>query len=303
MPGSAELERLRELPITKLDDAAALDHIALLIDASQDAGYGRGADRAIYLLDELSKRSLAPRDGALLEYFRANAWSVKEEVAGERGSWAWEHPQREQQILALSRAAVHPGFADLDLVRCCQILTNRADQLDTVGRFIDAIAGWDHALAIIPRFAMAQANRGFGLKHYGGLLEDDRQRAIFLLHAHDGLAAANAPGAVYDSHYPAELLRSIADAAEACSQAGDLERIRALQDLDGPSLGVSKAERAYRNWCLERRLFLNTLNDLGPHPAAAMDDLVLPPIRESFGDRPDGPLPPPVIGFFNQMKQ
>jgi hypothetical protein len=294
---------LRELPITKLDDAAALDHIALLIDASQDAGYGRGADRAIYLLDELSKRSLAPRDGALLEYFRANAWSVKEEVAGERGSWAWEHPQREQQILALSRAAVHPGFADLDLVRCCQILTNRADQLDTVGRFIDAIAGWDHALAIIPRFAMAQANRGFGLKHYGGLLEDDRQRAIFLLHAHDGLAAANAPGAVYDSHYPAELLRSIADAAEACSQAGDLERIRALQDLDGPSLGVSKAERAYRNWCLERRLFLNTLNDLGPHPAAAMDDLVLPPIRESFGDRPDGPLPPPVIGFFNQMKQ
>jgi hypothetical protein len=60
---------------------------------------------------------------------------VKESVAGERGSWAWEYPEREQQILALSRAAAHPGFVELDVVRRCQILTNRANQLDVMGRF------------------------------------------------------------------------------------------------------------------------------------------------------------------------
>lgn len=303
MPVPNGLEKLRERSITKLDDRSALEHIGTLIDASQDARYVRGADRALHLLDDLARRDLAFRDGALVEYFRANAWNVKEDVAGDRGSWAWEHPEREQQVLALSRAAVHPGFQDLDLVRCCQILTNRANQLDTMGRFIDAIEGWDRALMIIPRFAMAQANRGFGLKHYGSLLNDERQRAIFLLHAHDGLVAANAPGTVYDSIYPEELLQRIDDAATSYARAGDLERIRRLQDLDGPVPGRSKTERAYRLWCLDRRLFLNPINDLGPHSTAATDDLVLPPIRESIDERSDGHLPPPVVGFFNQMKQ
>ena len=30
---------------------------------------------------------------------------------------------------------------------------------------------------------------------------------------------------------------------------------------------------------------------------------MLPPIVEELDDRPDGSTPPPVIGFFNQMKQ
>lgn len=298
-----DLEKLRERSIVKLDDDKALDHIGTLIDASHDAAFGRGADRALYLLDELAKRDLTAKQGSVLEYFRANAWSVKEEVDGDRRSWSWEHPAREQQILALSRAISHAGFAELDAIRRCQILTNRANLLNTVGRFIDAIEGWDAALQILPRFAMAQANRGYGLKHYGGMLDDDRERAIFLLHAHDGLAAANAPGAVYDSEYPDEVLRQIAISAEECAAAGDLDRIRAMQDLDGPELGRSKAERAYRQWCLERRLFLNPINDLGAHTTAAVDDLVLPPIVEGFDDRPDASTPPPVIGFFNQMKQ
>lgn len=38
------LERLRERSITKLDDDAALEHIATLIDASDDACFARGAD-------------------------------------------------------------------------------------------------------------------------------------------------------------------------------------------------------------------------------------------------------------------
>src|SRR3546814_9470374 len=65
----------------------------------------------------------------------------------------------------------------------------------------------------------------------------------------------------------------------------------------------SKAERAYRRWCLERRLFVNPLNDLGAHPLAAFDDFVLPPLSERFGDRESAVTPPAVIGFFNQMKQ
>jgi len=296
-------EKMRERSIAKLDDDAALDHIGTLIDASLDAGFARGADRAIYLLDELAKRDLDVKHGATLEYFRANAWAVKEAVSGEHGSWAWEHPKREQQILALSRAAVHPGFVELDLVRRCQILTNRANQLNTMGRFIDAIEGWDAALCIIPKFAMALANRGYGLKHYAGQLDDNRERAILLLHAHDGLIAATATDAIHDSIYSDALAQQFSEDAKRYTGAGDLDRIRQLQDVGIQSLGRSKAERKYRLWCLNRRLFLNPLNDLELHARAACDDLVLPPISERFDERPGVVMPPPVIGFFNQMKQ
>lgn len=297
------LERLRERSIAKLDDDAALDHIGELIDASNDASVARGADRAIYLIDELAKRDLNVRHGATLEYFRANAWAAKEAASGERGSWAWENPEREQQILALSRAAVHPGFVELDLLRCCQILTNRANQLNVMGRFVDAIEGWDAALRIIPKFAMAQANRGCGLKYYGGFFDDKRVRAILLLHAHDGLIAATAADAIYDSIYPDGLTQGFAEEAERYAAVGDLDRIRELQDFGVPPLGRSKAERKYRQWCLDHRLFLNPLNDLGAHARAACDDLSLPPISERFNERPGAVTPPPVIGFFNQMKQ
>lgn len=303
MPTLAEMEKLRQRSIAKLDVDAALNHIAILIDSSLDTQFRRGVERAFYLLDELAKRELMPNQGALIEYFRANAWSAKEELAGERGSWDWEHAEREQQILALSRAAAHPGFAKLDVSRRCQVLTNRANLLNTMGRFVDAIEGWDRALRIIPNFAMALANRGLGLKHYAGLLEDDRERAILLLHAHDGLAAAVAPDALYEGDNQVDLRQQFAATASAYAAAVDLNRVRVLQDLDGTALGRSKAEQAYRRWCLDRRLFLSPLNDLGPFTAAAIDDLVLPAITESFDDRPGAFTPPPVIGFFNQMKQ
>lgn len=188
-------------------------------------------------------------------------------------------------------------------MRRCQILTNRANQLNTMGRFIDAIEGWDAALCIIPKFAMAQANRGYCLKHYAGLLDDNRKRATLLLHAHDGLISATADDAIYDSVYPDTLARQFAEEAKTYAAAADLDRIRKLQNFNSPTLGRSKSEREYRKWCLDHRLFLNPLNDLGNHAMAACDDLVLPSIIESLDERPDAVTPPPVIAFFNQIKQ
>jgi hypothetical protein len=45
------------------------------------------------------------------------------------------------------------------------------------------------------------------------------------------------------------------------------------------------------------------LNDIGLHLAAAIDNLMLPPLIEGVSERPNGHLPPPIIGFFNQIKQ
>jgi hypothetical protein len=67
--------------------------------------------------------------------------------------------------------------------------------------------------------------------------------------------------------------------------------------MDDFSLGRSKAERSYRQWCLRQRLFLNRLNELGTHSIAAHDHLTAPSIVVGIDE---GPY---YQGFYNQMKQ
>ena len=302
-PNLDALNKRCERSIAQMSDAEALAHIAELIDDSFDASFERGAKRALFLLDDLSKRALCDNDGALVEYFRANAWVARSHIANVRRSWSWESVERQEELLALSRAATHAGFSSLDKMRRCQILTNRANVLDSVGRSIDAISGWDAALQIIPGFAMARGNRGNGLKTLAGMLVDDRERAIFALHAYDGLRSTMADDAIYDSVDPTRALAFFASKASELANAANIDAIRAMQRLDEGNEGRSNRERAYRKWCLQNQLFLCPLNDLGAYVAAATDDWMLPPITEGLNDRPDGHLPPPILGFFNQLKQ
>ncbi|KPZ25677.1 Uncharacterized protein ALO38_02948 [Pseudomonas coronafaciens pv. zizaniae] len=61
------------------------------------------------------------------------------------------------------------------------------------------------------------------------------------------------------------------------------------------TLGKSRAEREYRQWCLDNHLFLNPMNDLGALPVAAHDALRLPNHNAKVGIT--------YLAFFNQMKQ
>jgi hypothetical protein len=298
-----DMSKRCERSISQLSNTDALAHIGQLIDDSLAVLFEKGPRRALYLLDELSKRELVDADGVLVEYFRANAWAALSNIANVRRSWSWEAPERQAELLALSRASSHPGFASLDKVRRCQILTNHANLLNTVGRVIDAIAVWDAALKIIPGFTMARGNRGYGLRSYASMVGDNRERAILALHAFDGLRSTVAEDAFHESVDPQAALAFFANQATELAGALDIDAVRTMQDLHRGDEGRSKIERAYRRWCLEHRLFLCPLNDLGPHLAAAVDDLMLPPLAEGLNDRPSGHLPPPIVGFFSQIKQ
>ena len=94
---------------------------------------------------------------------------MREKIAGASRSWAWEHPEHENQILALSRAVTHPGFAELDIIRRCQILTNKANKLNMMGRFVDAIEGWDAALQIMPKLDASIYTAVSAERTYGGV--------------------------------------------------------------------------------------------------------------------------------------
>jgi tetratricopeptide (TPR) repeat protein len=213
--------------------------------------------------------------------------------------WSWEQPECQEQILALRRTVCHDGFQKLPAVRRCQVLTNLANQLDKIGRFIEAIEIFDRALSLNGKFGMARGNRGIALSHYARALYDGGHTAFMLVPAHEALMSALGDDAFYESaDYTAARVGFLEEARKIESRM-DVGAVR--QKIAGREyeLGESTAERQYRGWCLKNRLFINPLNDVGALPIAAQDVLTLPSLTVDATSR----SMPPVIGFFNQIKQ
>lgn len=281
-----------------LTDDQTLEHVARLVDASAGSASKQGTERAFAILDALEQRNLTPEQRVLAHYYRANAWDGMPQDQTDESTWAWDLPQLQSQLLELRRATGHAGFESIDSLRKCQILTNLGNQLSHIGRSIEAIELFDRALAIIPNFAMALGNRGITLEAYARSQYDGGHAHLLMAAAHDSFAAAVAPEAQYE--VPPQL-----DAASYFNQRRidiaqhiDIPGIRTAVSLDGHSLGRSTAERRYRSWCLQHRLFLNPLNDLGSPSISAADVLTLPPLIAK-----PAVYPPAAFGFFNQLKQ
>lgn len=285
-----------------LSDDEGMKLAAHLIDLGSDAGDEAALARAEAVLDGLTERgTLKPRAASRSHYFRANLWSSRRKQRGGAMSWAWRSTDADHEILELRRAIAHPGFAELHVLERAQLLTNLGNALNHIGRFVEAIEAWDRALACEPRLAMANGNRGLGLGHYASALYDPGHNAVLALAARDALGRACAPDALLDSAGLDAALAMFARAkASLDAHFGDAD-VSSADDLDSYSLGRGKHERAYRRWCLNNRLFLNPLNDVGPYAIAGQDVMTLPSITVVGLD--GGPGPPPVIHYFNGLKQ
>jgi len=275
------------------DFAEGLARTGRLIDAAYDCADEAGAEVALEWTELLLAREGTAGEHAELHYFIGNAWSVLQAIrsAGKDSSWGWEVLEIEKQVLHHRTALRLADTADVDPYRRCQMHTNLGNVLSNVGRFVDAIDEWDAALALDPNFAMATANRGKGLYHYSCELYDSGHQAVFVARAAAALQQALAGTLEEGAQAPLE--RLLEQAERMCRENG----IDRDFDLDAFSLGESDEEVAYRTWCLQQRLFLNPLNDVGPHAVAANDVLLLPSLTLPFGK------PPSLIGFYNQLKQ
>lgn len=301
-----QLEKLREQTIRNLDTAAALDHIGVLIDEGTNAACKKTIDRALRHLQAFDQRQHSDHHAVLSLYFRANAYSALADIQRYKSSQhtlMWSCPEIQQQMLALNSAINHKGFCSLEPMRQCQILTNYGNLLKSVGRVIDAIAQWDKALSILPNFGKARGARGLGLGSFTAMQTDGWHRAILAQHAYDSLESASSPEAYFESDDAEQAKLFYRPRAKHLLEHFHIDEIREQNYLVKGELGKSKAERAYRAWCLQHRLVLNPLNDLGSWIAASSDKLTLPALSEKFGDRTNGALPPPIFGFFNQLKQ
>jgi len=271
----------------------AKNYIGQLVDISFDLKKKVGLKKAIKLNEELLKEDLPDKYKTILNYFMANAWSNLRRLTRDmKALWEWEQKEIEDEILYLRKAIEGKGFSEIDTFMRSQILTNLGNILSHIGRFIEAIEYWNKALEIDPSFSMAIGNKGYGLVHYALSLYDKGHRNCFLKHAYylfeKSLDLKNI-------HSGAK--RSFQEKIDWIESVLSKRFINKEPEFKEYSLGNSKGEKEYRKWCLEKKLFLNPLNDLGSFSIAAQDIFNLPNITTEIDE---GPY---YIGFFNQMKQ
>lgn len=271
----------------------ALRRTGILIDLSEDHRSESGLETALGWTDHLLEQDLSDDQQSVLHYFIGNAWSVLHQLrhAGAASGWGWEIPEIEKQVLHYRTALKLAGRGGVEAVRRCQIHTNLGNLLNTIGRFVEAIEEWDRALIIDPEFPMAIGNRAKGLYHYAlHLYDESHQKTILpiVLNRIEDALRGNLDGG---ARVKFEAL--LIEVREICES----NALDDTFDLDGFDLGASATEVEYRRWCLGESLFVNPLNDLGPHTVAATDVLLLPSITLP------GDEPPSLIGFYNQLKQ
>ena len=277
----------------------ALRRIGSLVDLAGDLDKEIGIARALEWCDDLSQRKMTKRQEALLDYFRANAWASRQRTKHRNvdAAWQWEQPELQQQVFHLRRALQSPGFAKLSPLRRCQILTNLGNQLSAVGRFVEARVAWTRALSINSAFGMALGNRGYGLVQYARSLYDSSHKRVFLHFAHKDLSAALSSKARYGGYKQQDAKVFFAECKAEVEALIGTRNVERIIPMDGYPLRDSKDERSYRQWALERGLFLNPFNDLGSHSIAARDILSLPTFSTAIDE------PPSLIGLFDHMKQ
>lgn len=294
---------LASLMTKKLDGLSlrkAMELIGMIIDLGGDAKSIPALDHADALLDQFLLGKVPDQHVSQAHYFRANIWSARRHMSPDWQSWIWKSEFIDSEIFELSRAIRHPGFIELNRIVQAQIYTNLGSILNHIGRFVEAIEYWDRALAVAPRFAMANGNRGIGLAYYARALHDPGHEAVLMIFAGHSLSMACDKDAIYDNPDNLAAFEHFSNRLSAIWAYYDIPKIAADLDLENHSMGRGKKEREYRRWCLNQRLFINPLNDVGPNPIAAQDVMTLPSITTEIDD---GPGPPAVIHYFNIIKQ
>ncbi|MDP9179997.1 MAG: LA2681 family HEPN domain-containing protein [Gemmatimonadota bacterium] len=289
------LDDLMGIDFGRTAPAEGIQLLGLLIDAGTDGDSEPALERATQAAITLRDQRPDGIDDALLYYFQSNAWSALRSVrhaSKAESEWDWEVPELEQQVIALRSAKTSPGYEHLSRNRKCQIYTNLAGALSTVGRATEAIECWSQALDLNSKFAMAMGNMAHHLVFYISYLYDQGHQQIYARFAHSHLTKAlSLP---LESHAVKSSLHSTLDWLKSLAPAGYFGTKFKLREH---SMGKTKKERTYREWCLNERLFLNPINDILRESVAAHDILNLPTMRGTLADFAKW------VGLFNAMKQ
>lgn len=286
-------DRLMKEGIDGRSDEDAAVRVILLTQVAAELERKDGTALALTWLEALEPRNLRDEYLIDLDYSRANA------LAGQRHGtqWQWEQPTLAREIFYLRRAISRPGFAKALDVTKCYCLNNLGNRLRVAGRAIEALDCWRRVLGIQPNFGMSLCNRALILASYSEAIEDIDERVLFLWMAHKEASAAASPQALYTSVHDANTLKTVKKLKEWVESVLDVRGVASENPLARHDAPSTQEESEYRRWCLDNYLFLNPLNDLGPHLIANDDS-------QGLGSHVR-PVDSPDIfsSFYDQMKQ
>ena len=175
------------------------------------------------------------------------------------------------------------------------LYVNLGNALDFCGRKCSAIDYYCKAINVHP-FGMALGNIGRCLEHYANLEGDNGHRAVLFKTAYKYYIDAEHSNDVYTYQEAKNGFRSRREAMEKRFGKNVLES----PTIYDPVETKSENEKAYRYWCLENHLFLNTLNDLLDNNASFMtDSLHITSITTGIEQE----QPPFVFEMFDQVKE
>ncbi len=193
------------------------------------------------------------------------------------------------------------------------INVNLANAFSDYGRTINAIKYFNQAIGFKifnkmvefhPNFILAKLNRAKALEYYAKLDYDPNHQFIFIQFAYKAfketkeLLVACLSQYNQDENYYKLIEDDVQNTIinyENQWEVKDLENFDLFEDYKSK---YSTNEKKYRDWCLQNRLFLNPLNDLGNYQIASHDPLNLPNLTTEINDGF-----PRFITYFNQMKQ
>ena len=212
-------------------------------------------------------------------------------------AWGWNRPETIDEILALRQAIQEPAFDEIDDTFQYRIRTNLGNRLNNLGRPIAAIEQWDTVLRQNHRFAMALGNRALGITYYGRRLYDPGHGVIMLDSARSGYNVVLSEAAEWDAVERSHSMPFFQAEKDKIDAYLKMVKFDHDYDLNQWPLGGDDEERLYRRWCLDKKLFLNPLNDVMNLSVAARDVLHLPDHSYRIDEAPR------FVGYYNLLKQ
>ena len=170
--------------------------------------------------------------------------------------------------------------------------TDAGNSYDIVGRHIDALDHYDHALRIDPSFGMALGNRGLALFYVVPLMGPHGSHVL-------GEAAADLDAAIRNRtsvlHFGGQ--SALDQFAKCRSKIRETNGVH--QPFDGPRASL---DDPYLTWCLNSGLFLHPSTACIHGELEPIDSIVIPSIRSGRSPE-DIERTNEIVNAFNAVKQ
>ena len=291
------IDRLKMVEsIDNLKPSNQLKVIGWFTDFGADLTDKSSLSKGIELGESIDASDLDSKHRGMLHYRLGTAFSNRSTIRSrDENPWRWELPDIEPAMRHYRQAIDEADFEELPLIDQWRALTNLGNLYSEVGRFVEAFDYWNEALIRQPYWFPARGQRGIGFYTYAEYDYDTGHQAILLKKGYDELETVQLDSIVGLS--PEKTIKHflqfqdrISSRFESSTPPDD------ILDFDDCDLGESDQERRYRRWCLNHRLFLNTLNDATTEPIAAQDNLQLGQLRMTETERIVS-----CLGLWNQL--